>query len=83
MLVDAIKHDIRSTSDRVHDERTRGLEDMQKRASYRKMHGGSVNDGVEFWPPFEDRENPLERPLGFIPGGDTQERRSRRYFGIF
>ncbi|KAG8531110.1 uncharacterized protein KY384_004467 [Bacidia gigantensis] len=34
----------------------RGVDDVQKRASYRKAHGGDPDDqGVEYWPPFEKK----------------------------
>ena len=33
----------------------RDVEDMQKRASYRKAHGDEKNQQIEFWPEFEKR----------------------------
>ncbi|KAL9639987.1 MAG: hypothetical protein Q9164_000565 [Protoblastenia rupestris] len=78
-FVDAWKKYNYETSQRANEERYRGIDDAQKRASYRRAHGGGENQGMQFWPPFEEREGKVERPIN-----EGQEKRKvKMWFGIW
>ncbi|KAL9103389.1 MAG: hypothetical protein Q9163_001565 [Psora crenata] len=75
---EAWKQDIYEASLVEGEQRKRGVDDAQKRASYRRAHGGGDDQGMEFWPPFEEREGKIERPINA-----EDKRFVKKWFGIW
>ena len=64
-----------------------GVDDAQKRASYRKAHGGGEDQGMEFWPPFEEKYGKGvvdEKTRRLVEGAPVNEKRQvKKWFGIW
>ncbi|KAL9124428.1 MAG: hypothetical protein Q9217_006237 [Psora testacea] len=76
---DAWKKNVRETSNSVGEKRKRGIDDAQKRGSYRRVHSGDPNQGIELWPPFEEREGKIQRPIK----EEDRERFRFRWWGMW
>ena len=68
-------------------KRKMGVDDAQKRASYRKAHGGGEDQGMEFWPPFEEKYGKGvvdEKTRRLVEGAPVNEKRQvKKWFGIW
>ena len=77
----------REKSGAANAKRKMGIDDAQKRASYRKAHGEGEDQGMEFWPPFEEKygQGVVDEKTGrLLEGGLANKKKQvRKWFGIW
>ena len=81
---------VQESSAEPNARRKMGVDDAQKRASYRKAHGGGDDQGMEFWPPFEKKygkgivDEKTGRLIdGGVPNVEGEKRQVKKWFGIW
>ena len=82
---------LQETSAQASSKNARGVDDAQKRASYRKAHGEDPDEqGMEYWPPFENRYGHcvIDEKTGRLVDASTLPNRGvkpqpKKWFGIW
>lgn len=73
---------LEESSAEANAQRKMGIDDAQKRASYRKAHGGEDDQGMQFWPAFEERYGKGvvdERTGRLVEGGVPSAEDQKKY----